>query len=137
MKRSRVRQQISVRHLSDIRQISVRLPLDCHGGSGVFGLVEEEEANVRQLSGNSQVALGLLLTQHCGLASKLPSDFRVVILLQNRALKMKIMIMLTKVTKITCVLTSESRSCFNDDKNGNDNDEDDDDDDDDDDAKRD
>ena len=74
--------------------------------------------------------------KHCGLASKLPSDFRVVILLQNRALKMKIMIMLTKVTKITCVLTSESRYCFNDDKNGNDNDEDDDDDDDDD-AKRD
>ena len=55
-----------------------------------------------------------------------------MILLQNQALKMKIMIMLTKVTKITCVPTSESRYCFNDHKNGNDNDEDDDDDDDDD-----
>ena len=73
--------------------------------------------------------------KHCGLTSKLPSDFRVVILLQNRALKMKIMIMSTKVTKIILYQCQNRVNCFNDDKNGIDNDEDDDDDDDD--AKRD
>ena len=36
---------------ADICQISVRLPLDCCG-SGGGGLVEEEEANVQQLSSN-------------------------------------------------------------------------------------
>ena len=51
----RQRRQMSVRHMSDNRQISVRLPFNCRGGSsggGGGGLVEEEEANVRQLSGN-------------------------------------------------------------------------------------
>ena len=49
--------------------------------------------------------------KNCGLASKLPSDCRVVILLQNCALIMMV-IMSTMVKKMNPVLTSELRFCF-------------------------